>query len=120
MSGGGLTFIYLSFIMILVFCEMLCTWGFLGAGLFFLSGVIDAVILICGVIVISIFTFGAPFVPPPDIVIIYPIGYNVKYYFQNFLNIFKKPRLSIWKVGALVMYWPVRQPRQGLSSYPLG
>jgi hypothetical protein len=48
--------------MILVFWEMLCALGFLGAGLFFLS--MFAVILICGVMVISIFTFGAPFGAP--------------------------------------------------------
>jgi hypothetical protein len=41
--------------MILVFWEMLCALGFLGAGLFFLLGAIVTVNLI------SIFTSGAPF-----------------------------------------------------------
>ncbi len=45
-----MTFIYLLFIMILVFWELL-GWGFGSAGLFFLLGVIVTVILI------SIFTF---------------------------------------------------------------
>ena len=58
MLGGGLTFIYLWFIMILVFWEMLCALGFLGVGLFFLVGVIVAVSLI------SIFISGAPFGTP--------------------------------------------------------
>ena len=72
LSGGGLIFGYLLCIMILVFWDWLCAWGFLGAGLFSFVGVIVTVILI------SIFTFGALSILPPDILIICYIWHIIR------------------------------------------
>ena len=87
--------------MILGFWEMLCTLGFLGAGLFFLSGVIVAVSLI------SIFTFGAPFGTPSRHLYITIYGNKCQELFQYFPVIFsnifknKSPGLLV-EVGALL------------------
>lgn len=72
-----MTFIYLWFIIILV-NELPCAWFFLGAGLFFFAWVIVTVILI------SIFTFGAPSVPPPDMNILPQMVLKVKKFFAIF------------------------------------
>lgn len=65
MSGGGLTFYLVCAMVIMFFMDWLSV-GFGCAGLFFLGSLLISMVSN----VIFIFTLGAPFLPPPDIIII--------------------------------------------------